>query len=264
MSDTVALIDAADENLAAHVSWIHQRTPGMRAALAPDLVVVDSGLPQDTFNVVCRARLAPRAAAARAQAIVAAFAAAGRPFSWWVTPGSCPSGLGAALRAAGLEPADGELAMAADLAAVPARLELPPGLEIQRVRAAGQLRDFAGIIAASMAPPDPVVLDFYRLAEAALLQPEAALWLYVGYLDGRPVATAQLSVGGGVAGLYNIITLEPYRRRGIGSALTLRPLHDARAAGLPMAVLQATELGAQVYRRIGFAAFGEITEYKPG
>ena len=45
--------------------------------------------------------------------------------------------------------------------------------------------------------------------------------------------------------------------------MTLRPLVDARAEGLDLAVLQASAAGAGVYRRIGFQEFGGITEYKP-
>src|SRR5215213_8807356 len=54
-----ALAEAADDNMVAHVSWVQQQTAGMRVVVAPGLVLVDCGLPCDTFNVVCRARLAP-------------------------------------------------------------------------------------------------------------------------------------------------------------------------------------------------------------
>jgi len=40
-------------------------------------------------------------------------------------------------------------------------------------------------------------------------------------------------------------------------------LEDARAAGLRTAVLQAAPDGVGVYRRLGFAEFGTIREYKP-
>jgi ribosomal protein S18 acetylase RimI-like enzyme len=70
-------------------------------------------------------------------------------------------------------------------------------------------------------------------------------------------------LGGGVVGLYNICTREDYRRRGIGTALTLQPLLEARARGLHIGVLQASAAGAGVYTRIGFTSFGTITEYKP-
>jgi GNAT superfamily N-acetyltransferase len=262
-SSAAELADAAAANLAVHVSWVHQQTPGMRAAIAPDLVVVDSGLPQDTFNVVCHARLASHRAAARVAEVVAGFSHATRPFAWWLMPGDRPHELPTILSAAGLQPADSELAMAADVAVLRPIGEQPLGLQIERVRRLPQLHDFAAIVAGGWTPADPVVRRFYELAAPALLRPEAPLWLYVGYLNGLPVATAQLTVGGGVAGLYNVITVERYRRRGIGTALTTRPLLDARAVGFTTAVLQATAAGARVYQQLGFTAFGEITEYKP-
>ncbi|MGK3996363.1 hypothetical protein [Sorangium sp. So ce1024] len=52
-------------------------------------------------------------------------------------------------------------------------------------------------------------------------------------------------------------------RRGIGRALTLRALLDARAAGLRVAILQASADGLALYEQIGFVATGRITEYKP-
>jgi hypothetical protein len=45
--------------------------------------------------------------------------------------------------------------------------------------------------------------------------------------------------------------------------LTWQPLRDACAAGCDLAVLQAAAAGVGLYRRLGFMAFGEVTEYKP-
>ena len=53
---------------------------------------------------------------------------------------------------------------------------------------------------------------------SALLSADAPLWLYVGYLGDRPIATAELTAAAGVVGLYNISTLAAYRRRGFGTA----------------------------------------------
>src|SRR5947208_1455234 len=97
------LAAAADENLVTHVSWVHARTLGMHVVDTRDLVLVDSGLPCDTFNVVCRARLAPDIARERVRAAVNYFAEVGRPFSWWLTPGAKPPELDTLLRDAGLQ-----------------------------------------------------------------------------------------------------------------------------------------------------------------
>jgi GNAT superfamily N-acetyltransferase len=224
---------------------------------------VDSGLPCDTFNVVCHARLASADAPRRAREAVGHFEGNGRPFSWWVGPADRPSDLGDLLRAQGLECAETELAMAADLRSVPAEMAMPAGLRIARVRTEGQLRDFAAVTAANWAPPDPQVVRFYELAAPPLLCDESPQWLYVGYLGDMPVATAELTVGGGVVGLYGVSTLAAHRGRGLGSALTLQPLLDARQRGHHTAVLQAAAAGVGVYERLGFRAFGGVTEFKP-
>lgn len=184
-----------------------------------------------------------------------------RPFSWWLNPGDEPIDLGHLLLEAGLQRAETETAMAADLDKLPRGNLSPNGLQIERVRTTVQLEDFATIVAANWTPPDTNVIRFYERATLALLGDDPVLWLYVGYLDEVAVASSELTVGGGVVGLYSVCTLEMYRRRGFGSAMTLRPLLDARTLGFHIAILQSA--ADSLYARIGFKPFGEITEYKP-
>lgn len=258
-----ALATAANENLAVHFTWVQQRTPGMRVMVSDDLVLTDSGLPCDTFNAISRARLDAYTAPERIRWAIDYFAKAARPFSWWLSPGDQPNDLPHQLQIAGLEHAESELGMAADLERLILCDLSPEGLEIRRVRTLTELADFAKIVAANWSPPDAELICFYELAAPVLLQQDSALWLYVGYLGETPVATSELTVGGGVGGLYNICTLITHRRRGFGAALSLQPLLDARLQGYQTAILQASDEGARVYRRLGFEPFGQITEYKP-
>jgi GNAT superfamily N-acetyltransferase len=126
------------------------------------------------------------------------------------------------------------------------------------------LAAFAKISAANWSPPDPDVRPFYELAETALLAPDTPQWLYLGVLDTIPVATAELTVGGGLVGVYNVSTVPAFRGRGIGTAMTHTPLAAAKDAGHRTAILQAAPDGVRVYQRLGFASFGTITEFKPG
>lgn len=260
-ADTAASV--ADENFITHAGWAAQRVEGMRVLVKGDLVLIDSGLPCDTFNYVCRARLEPETVVARVHGAIDYFRRGGRPFSWWVGPADQPGNLAQVLLDAGLERAETELAMIADLSNPRPPAANPPGFEIRRVGSPLELQYFANVNAANWAPPDPHVLRYYDLAQHALLSLDCPLHLYLGYVDGKPVATAELTVGGGVAGLYNVSTLAGYRRRGYGAALTLRVLFDARELGLRAAVLQAAAQGVGVYQRVGFRKFGDITEFKP-
>jgi GNAT superfamily N-acetyltransferase len=259
-TDDVA--ERADAAFVTHATWVLERTVGMSCRITRALVLSDSGLPCDTFNFICRARLGADNARDSAAEAIAYFARVRRPFSWWVGPADRPGELGPTLESLGLERTETELAMAMPLDALPGALPPVPGLEVRRVSTEDELRTFARLSAANWTPPDPDVITFYRRAAAALLDRSCPQRLYLGWLDGEPVATAEGARAERTVALFNIMTREPYRGRRIGSWMTWQPLHDARAAGCDPGVLPAAE-GVGLYRRLGFRPFGGITEYKP-
>lgn len=257
-----AVAEQLDQNFRVHAGWIHAQLPGMTARFDPDLVLVDCGRACDTFNLVLGARL-KAGADARIRDAIAFFRAREHPFSWWTGPGDLPADLGHRLERAGLRAAETELAMAVRLRDVPPADADRQDLTILRARTPRMIEECAAILAANWVPPDPDVLAFYRQATPLLLDSEAPLRLYVGFVAGEAVAAAELCVGGGVAGLYNVATLATQRGKGYGTAITRRPLLDARAEGIENAVLQAAPDGVGIYRRLGFAEFGTVREYHP-
>lgn len=80
--------------------------------------------------------------------------------------------------------------------------------------------------------------------------------LFVGYLDGRPVATAGACTGHGVNAVEWVATHPSARGRGIGAALTwtastVRPEAPA--------VLIASDDGQPVYARLGYVRLLRLT-----
>jgi Acetyltransferase (GNAT) domain len=260
---SAALLAAMEANGVAHMAYLPARLPGANVVDGPDLVLVDAGVPSDTFNVVCGACLDPAAADARIAAALAHFRTKGTPFAWWVGPVSRPADLQSRLLAHGLVEAEEELGMALDLARLPAAPALPEGLVVRRATSPAELRAFARVVAANWDPPDQGVIDFYERAAAVALEPGSPARFYVGYLGGEPVAASECFLGHGVAGLYAVVTLQAVRRRGIGTAMTVAPLLDARAVGYRTATLQASAGGQSVYARLRFLPCGEFREYKP-
>jgi ribosomal protein S18 acetylase RimI-like enzyme len=55
-----------------------------------------------------------------------------------------------------------------------------------------------------------------------------------------------------VASVYAVATVPAARGKGIGAAITLKPLLEAREMGYRYAVLFSSEMGVRVYERIGF------------
>ncbi|MGW0177268.1 GNAT family N-acetyltransferase [Rhodococcus sp. NPDC003322] len=254
------ILGAMDANLASHASHLHSAIPGARVHTSDDLLLADSGLHDDTFNLICRARFTIDDASERVEDTAALVRGTGRPFSWWVGPASTPADLPALLTVNGFVEQESELAMTASLSDIPV-----PGtrsdLRVETVRDRRTLRDYATLMAANWTPPSATVVSYFDTVAESILRPSCASTFVVGYLDGRPVSGAEVHVSDGVAGLYGVVTLDEFRRCGHGTAVTLAALDVARRAGTRIAVLEATVEGAPVYTRIGFTAVGRYTEF---
>jgi ribosomal protein S18 acetylase RimI-like enzyme len=90
-----------------------------------------------------------------------------------------------------------------------------------------------------------------------------AFRLLAARVDGRNVAVAMTFDHNGDCGVYNVGTLEPYRRRGLATALTALHLRDAAARGCRTASVQATAMAEHVYASVGFRDLGRHLEYVP-
>jgi predicted acetyltransferase len=84
--------------------------------------------------------------------------------------------------------------------------------------------------------------------------------LVVGWIDATPVSCAMVVVTGATAGIYNVATPPEHRRRGYGAAVTWAAIEEGRRSGCDHAALQASELGAPVYRSMGFVDVGRYVQ----
>lgn len=91
----------------------------------------------------------------------------------------------------------------------------------------------------------------------------SAFHILVARLAGETVATAMAFDRDRDCGVFNMSTLEAARRRGLGTALTARHVHDAVERGCSTASLQSTPMAEQVYAAVGFRDLGRILEYVP-
>jgi ribosomal protein S18 acetylase RimI-like enzyme len=217
-----------------------------------------TGAADPLANAVLRSRVpAGGDAEAAIEATIAHFDAADLPWTWWSLPSDVPGDIVERVAhrgAGGVESAP--LMALADLRAVTSRPVA--GLAVERVGDDAGLEAFLRLAEGAL-ELTAVVADLLRsLAGVTGLGDDAPLRHYLGRLDGEAVGIATLHLEGRVAGIYNVGTPEAFRGRGIGTALTVAALVDARASGATAAALQSSELGLGVYRRLGFVEVGTV------
>ena len=182
------------------------------------------------------------------------------PIAWLVSSSTRPASLGTCLERNGWirEDAPG---MALDLRSLDEPLSLPSQLTITRVSNEEQLNIWLRVMTVGSEIPEEGLNLLLDVVAKRGMAEDSTIHYYLGILDGRPVATSLLYFGGGVAGIYNVATLPEVRRQGIGRALTVAPLLHAHTLGYRIGVLQASPMGLNLYRRLGFREYCTFQAY---
>jgi len=180
-------------------------------------------------------------------------------FTWWMDPPLKPSDWEPALSRHGFGFDDSTPGMAADLQALNESQPPVDGLEIRVVTDEESLHAWVNVFVNGYGlPPDWESATFELWKQMGFDLP---LRNYIGYLNDKPVSTSTLFIGGGAAGIWSVSTLREARGRGIGAALTLKPLQDARAMGYRIGVLQSSEMGFNIYKKLGFRHLCQIEDF---
>lgn len=211
------------------------------------------------FKGVWRTRLTADEADAAIDETLAWFAEREAPFLfWWTGPATTPADLGERLVARGFIPFEQDApGMAADLDTMneAALTQVPAGFAVEEVRDEAALAAFKRTLVAGLEVPEWAARAWVDATRRIGIG--RTPWrMYVGWLGGEPVATTMLFTGAGVASVYGVATVPAQRGRGIGGAITLAPLLQARAEGFHHAVLFSSAMGVGAYRRIGFRDCG--------
>jgi ribosomal protein S18 acetylase RimI-like enzyme len=130
----------------------------------------------------------------------------------------------------------------------------PDEIEVRVVEDASAVVDYGRVVA--LANDDPGERERAPLLfhDETIIAPH--IGAFVAYLGGEPVACAMTLVSHRVAGVFYVATVEHARRRGLGDALTRIAARTGFEIGAGAAWLGASDMGAGLYRRIGFEELG--------
>jgi hypothetical protein len=263
---------AAQENLYALFRAMAM-LPGSQLIEGPTLSYHLASPTNPMFKGVWATHLAPEEADEAIAETLAWFKERNAPYLfWWDGPGIEPDDLGRRLEAHGLISFEGQAqefapgihssnfgapAMIADLHELnEAALEtVPANFVIEEVQDEAALAAFKQVFIESYEVPEWAAQAWVE-ATRTLGIGRTPWRMYLGRLNGTPVATNMLIPGGGVAGVIAVGTVPNARGKGIGGAITLKPLLDGREMGYRYGALFSTQMGYRVYERLGFRDTG--------
>jgi GNAT superfamily N-acetyltransferase len=231
--------------------------PGVEVHADPDATwVVHPG--NAWRNAAVMIRFSNENAASHIDHMISRYRRHRRGMGLWLSPDARPAGLPALLRARRFRCRKHYAAMVRTLSAPVERLTSPVTLVIE------QVRDVAIFETTPHPAIGPLTTPLRRQAlgrlGAFVGASKQRILPFVAYFDGRPVGASELFLGSRKsAGLIGLSVLEPYRGRGIGTALVEHTCREAASRGALTMSLIATTEGEQLYRRRGFeevARFG--------
>lgn len=259
-----ALRMAAVSNFYAFFELL-ERSPHVDFLRRPPLIGWRTAILHPLFQGVLVNGTAPGEEERLVREVRDSFAAKGIPgFLWWFGPGVDQTPWEAALRHHGFTSDDDPPAMAVALDEL-VEPPLPARLRIERVTDPTALQVWNQTFGTGYELPPAMTAHFGDLISDIGFDRE--LRHYLAYQNETPVAAASLWLAAGVAGIYNVATIPEARGQGIGSAITVAPLQEARALGYRAAILQSSQMGFSVYQRLGFRFLCGMEHYawsRPG
>jgi len=252
-----------EENLRAAMRFFGEATGSGEVRALERTVAMYSGLEYGVFNISLLTRATTvadgglRAALEEAQEYFHRYT---RRWSFWL----CEDLVDAASRRKmrqtcsefGLRPISYPPGMIAPKLLPPARAL--PGIECRPVSDAHMRQSFAEITSSCFEIPPGIAQAVYG--------PESA-WQglykgFVGLVGGRPVAIAAMVQAAGALGIYSLATVTGERRKGYGEALLRAAAEASRpASSAEPYILQSTEAGHALYKRMGFRDVTKFTVY---
>jgi predicted GNAT family acetyltransferase len=259
ISNERAVIRAIEENMFSY--WMaYGRLEGRKAVEDERLLYFLTDIPHPLFNAVFRAQLTVNQLEPTIREIVDIASQHQLPLFWWTGPETLPSDLGSHLEKHGLHRSGYTPGMAADLNALPEAIPVPDGFHITAVEDQHTLRQWVETLLLGNEMPPSFSQLIYELESSRGID-SSVLRRYLGILNGEPVAASALHLDVGVAGIYAVATIPHARGQGIGAAVTLQALLDARVMGYRVGVLQASSMGYPVYKRMGFKDLCQLEIY---
>lgn len=245
---------AMEGNLRFVLGELARAVPAAQVYDGPELFWMLTPVAFHLFNSLTAARLEDAAAGGTIAAAKDRARRGGVPILWWMFPGDTPLDLGDRLIAAGFRHIKSSPGMALDLNDDTAQRLVHAGDDdaIATICSEADAREWCDVLCTTFSFGRDVRDGYVPFAISSAANPGGLIRNYALWSNGEMVATSTLAFRDGVAGIYNVATLPRARRNGYGAAVTAKAAREGRELGATVVVLQSTDAGFPVYRKLGF------------
>jgi GNAT superfamily N-acetyltransferase len=254
------MVAVIDENFNLHASKLPGTTEGMKVFRFPGITHVDSGLSCDTFNII-HIHDGGRVLTEDIIDAVNYYRTRHLAYCIWICKENVTESVKAAIKCLNLKQQNLEPGMVLNLDDYkPARnLHHENALMGNDVKL---IQDYAEVVAKNWTPTDVNVLEYYRRTASTIIACKETIRFSVYYQENRPVSVIELiSSNNKTVGLYGLVTLENYRGQGIGTGLLTFVLNKCKELGFSNVILQASDDGIGIYKKLGFIIYTEYYEF---
>jgi ribosomal protein S18 acetylase RimI-like enzyme len=216
--------------------------------------VTESDLPCPFFNNVFSAVIPKPKVQDVVHDLIDRFLSRNVPCFWWSGPANHDQQVAGILETRGFVKAVEGAAMAIDLSSRPNFNS--GGVEICEVECASQMSDWCSTCTVAFEFEDALSGWWHELFTSIPHGSPSPLRHFLASVDGKPAGTASAFVEDGVVGLASVGVRPEFRRRGIGSAITLAALRTARNQDCRLGALFSSPMAVAMYEGLGFRRHG--------
>lgn len=238
-----------DRNIQGKFSYLPSHNKQMTIQTIENIVLIDSGLNSNMFNILYSHGIKDRASVQVALDFVRSKKI---PYAFWIGFEDDPSWLEDELSACGLITEETEWAMLRNLDEQPLPLRLSD-FTIKQVQDRAGIQDIISVMNTILPSEEhSAIQSFYEQSASTLLSKACPLLFFVGYKQGKPIALSSSFFDRGIASIFDIIVLPEMRGKGLGKAMTLKAMVTAQEKGLKKCILTATNDAKYLYQKLGF------------
>jgi GNAT superfamily N-acetyltransferase len=181
---------------------------------------------------------------------------------WSIGRDCQPANMGIYLEGQGfLKLHDENIGMALDIATMRVEEARVEGLEIREIENLEGLKVLRQMEIEGFGSSPEMAQHYFEMYASVGFGRNTVWRHFSGWQQGKAVASTSLLFHAGVAGIYGVATIPEARRQGIGRAMVLYAIQEARLAGYRIVVLSPTEMSEGIYRRLGFREYTRIRHF---